>query len=163
VPISDEHTFVGEFSRNWQYARNLTYSLLEVVSADNLGFSPHHEFGTLGRQLWHCGHVQECYRQAMVSGDMVFGLLTPDKELEVDPEALAGFLEELDDDLAATLRGLRDYTAVIDWGLEEENPELRAHLIWLLQHETLHHGQWSLYARLGGFEVPETWRDAWGM
>ncbi len=33
----------------------------------------------------------------------------------------------------------------------------------ILQHEAIHHGQWSLYAALGGFETPPSWKMNWGL
>lgn len=32
----------------------------------------------------------------------------------------------------------------------------------LIQHESVHHGMWSVYAALAGFEAPKSWRDDWG-
>jgi hypothetical protein len=31
------------------------------------------------------------------------------------------------------------------------------------QHEAIHHGQWSVYASIGGFETPLSWRRSWGL
>lgn len=33
----------------------------------------------------------------------------------------------------------------------------------MVQHEALHHGQWSIYAALAGFETPLSWRSEWGL
>lgn len=32
-----------------------------------------------------------------------------------------------------------------------------------VQHEALHHGQWSIYASLAGFDTPSNWRESWGL
>jgi hypothetical protein len=32
-----------------------------------------------------------------------------------------------------------------------------------VQHEAIHHGQWSIYASLAGFETPLSWRASWGL
>ena len=32
-----------------------------------------------------------------------------------------------------------------------------------VQHEAIHHGQWSMYASLAGFDTPLSWRTSWGM
>jgi hypothetical protein len=31
----------------------------------------------------------------------------------------------------------------------------------VVHHEAIHHGQWSVYASLGGFETPVSWRTGW--
>ena len=33
----------------------------------------------------------------------------------------------------------------------------------VVQHEAIHHGQWSVYASLAGFETPDSWRSEWGL
>ena len=33
----------------------------------------------------------------------------------------------------------------------------------LLQHEALHHGQWAVHARLGGWQPPDGWIVNWGL
>ena len=33
----------------------------------------------------------------------------------------------------------------------------------MLQHEAIHHGEWSFYAALGGFATPKGWRLNWGL
>jgi hypothetical protein len=32
-----------------------------------------------------------------------------------------------------------------------------------VQHEAIHHGQWSIYASLAGFDTPLSWRASWGL
>jgi hypothetical protein len=32
-----------------------------------------------------------------------------------------------------------------------------------VQHEAIHHRQWSFYAAQGGFAVPDLWRVQWGL
>jgi hypothetical protein len=32
-----------------------------------------------------------------------------------------------------------------------------------VQHEAIHHGQWSIYASLAGFATPLSWRASWGL
>ncbi|MDA1074436.1 MAG: hypothetical protein O3A63_06710 [Proteobacteria bacterium] len=40
---------------------------------------------------------------------------------------------------------------------------LGTYLNAFLYHESLHQGQWSLYATSGGFETPESWKLNWGL
>lgn len=40
---------------------------------------------------------------------------------------------------------------------------LGAYLTVIVHHEAIHPGQWSLYAALGGFETPESWKLNWGL
>lgn len=33
----------------------------------------------------------------------------------------------------------------------------------VIQHEAIHHGEWSVYASLAGFETPRLWKVNWGL
>jgi hypothetical protein len=37
------------------------------------------------------------------------------------------------------------------------------YLYGYVQHEAIHHGQWSLYAAQGGHATPDLWRLQWGL
>jgi hypothetical protein len=56
------------------------------------------------------------------------------------------------------LRGDR-LTRPIQWEREQLSP-LR-HLVRLLQHETLHHGMWAIYAKVADLPLPPSWRASW--
>ena len=44
------------------------------------------------------------------------------------------------------------------------NPFHLALFTWeFVQHEAIHHGQWSIYASLAGFDTPVNWRASWGL
>jgi hypothetical protein len=72
-------------------------------------------------------------------------------------------LAALDDkqrDLLATLETV-SIDAPIDW---DGTSFTFALFTWeFVQHEAIHHGQWSVYASLAGFDTPPSWRSSWGM
>lgn len=69
-------------------------------------------------------------------------------------------LEEKQRQLLAILETV-DVDAVIDW---DGTPFTFALFTWeFAQHEGIHHGQWSIYASLGGFDTPLSWRMSWGL
>ena len=75
-------------------------------------------------------------------------------------EPLLVALDEKHLQLLATLETL-DIDAPIDW---DGAPFTFAQFTWeFVQHEAIHHGQWSLYASLAGFDTPLSWRTSWGM
>ena len=62
--------------------------------------------------------------------------------------------------LLATLETV-DIDAPIDW---DGTPFSFALFTWeFVQHEAIHHGQWSVYASLAGFDTPLSWRTSWGL
>jgi hypothetical protein len=69
----------------------------------------------------------------------------------------------LDDMLQELLTALNalDVDVPIDW---DGTPFTFALFTWeFVQHEALHHGQWSLYAWLEGFDTPLSWRASWDL
>jgi hypothetical protein len=41
--------------------------------------------------------------------------------------------------------------------------DLPRYLAVMVQHESIHHGEWGLYAALGGFGTPALWKLQWGL
>jgi uncharacterized damage-inducible protein DinB len=74
-------------------------------------------------------------------------------------EALRTYLRELDEELLRVVQRL-DGTTTIDW--DGKTVGVFRHLVRMASHEILHHGQWILYARLIGKEMPPSWK-AWGV
>jgi hypothetical protein len=75
-------------------------------------------------------------------------------------EGLLGALDEKQRQLVAILDTV-DIDAPIDFNGTQFSFAL---FMWeFVQHEAIHHGQWSVYASLAGFETPLSWRTSWGM
>jgi hypothetical protein len=75
-------------------------------------------------------------------------------------EALLSALDDKQRQLLATLETV-DINAPIDWG---GTPFTFALFTWeFVQHEAIHHGQWSVYYSLAGFDTPLSWRVSWGL
>jgi len=75
-------------------------------------------------------------------------------------EALLAALDDKQRQLLATLETV-DINAPIDW---DGTAFTFALFTWdFVQHEAIHHGQWSIYASLAGFDTPLSWRASWGL
>ncbi len=76
-------------------------------------------------------------------------------------EPLLAGLDDQQRDLLATLDTV-DLDIRIDW--DGIAPFTFALFTWeFVHHEAIHHGQWSLYASLAGFDTPLSWRTSWGL
>jgi hypothetical protein len=74
--------------------------------------------------------------------------------------ALLAALDEQQRRLLETL-GTVAIDVTIDW---DGSPFTFAMFTWeFVQHEAIHHGQWSIYASLAGFDTPLSWRASWGL
>lgn len=154
---------IAEWVQAWRATRQLTYDMLRALPYAVMNFSPHPEFGTLIRQIRHVADIQACYIAAIKNGKMNFQAQSRQRALEQSKEHVEAYLRHLDEELLLTLRELTgDQRArPIDWGTSQVT--LIQHLMWLLQHETLHHGMWVFYAKIADLPLPESWKDAWNL
>jgi len=152
---------LAQWAEDWGQTRGLTYDLLRALPPAVLNFSPAAGFGPLSRQIRHVGDIQACYLAALETGRMDFTSQPRQRKVEQSKEHLEGYLQALDASLREALRGLGTEGAarVIQW--DGEQLSLLRHLIRLLQHETLHHGMWAIYAGVADLPLPPSWHAAW--
>ena len=113
-------------------------------------------FAPFCKQLRHVVCVRGVYNAALATGKVDW---TRKHEHYVGPltrEALLGALDDKQRNLLATLETI---DAPIDW---DGTPFTFALFTWeFVQHEAIHHGQWSIYASHAGFDTPLSWRSSW--
>lgn len=163
-PTPELAQWLAQWVEDWTQTRALTYDLLRVLPPAVLNFSPSAGFGPLSRQIRHAGDIQACYLAALQTGRMDFAAQPRQRMVEQSKEHLEGYLRALDAALLDALRALDADAAAgrrIRWDGEELN--ILRHLTRLLQHETLHHGMWALYARVADLPLPPSWRAFWGL
>ena len=166
---------IDDFARYSQVLYSLTTDFVRAVPDDKWDFSPDppgqsgrapapHRLGAglapFCKQLRHVVCVRGVYNAALATGKVDW---TRKHEHCVGPltrEALLAALDDKQRDLLATLETV-DLDAPIDW---DGTPFTFALFTWeFVQHEAIHHGQWSIYASLAGFDTPHSWRTSWGL
>jgi DinB family protein len=166
---------IDEFARYSKVLHALTFDFVRAVPEDKWDFTPDppgrsgrasalhrngNGFAPFCKQLRHVVCVRGVYNAALASGRVDW---TRKREQYVGPltrEALLAALDDKQRDLLAILERL-DIHAPIDWG---GTPFSFALFTWeFVQHEGIHHGQWSIYASLAGFDTPLSWRSSWGL
>lgn len=150
------------WAREWAAARTLTYDLLRSLPYPVMNFSPHPDFGTFARQMRHLGDIQSCYVRAIHSGAMDFSGQQRQRALEQSKEDLEAYLRHVDEELSTTLAGLTGEQLDRSIAWESGPVSLLEHLLRLLQHEVLHQGMWTIYARVADLPLPESWTAVWG-
>lgn len=142
----------------WTHLRGLTVDLLHACSDTDLKFALNSTTGSLWKQFRHIGRVHGVYLDAITSGAMTFSHSAGGYSGGASKSALATYF----DDLAARHSNAFRFSepeTIIDW-FDEQVP-LSIHLVRLLSHETLHHGQLMLYWRALGHPFPSSWAS-WG-
>jgi len=152
---------IAQWVDAWRQTRALTYDLLRALPYAVMNFSPHPEFGTLVRQIRHAADIEAAYLAAIRTGTMDFAGHPRQRSLEQSKENLEGYMRYVDEELVAALRALTpaQLARPVDWGTAK--PTLLQHLMWLLQHETLHQGMWAFYAKVADLPLPKSWQETW--
>jgi uncharacterized damage-inducible protein DinB len=154
---------IDSFQPSWQHTRQLTYDFIAAVPEARWDWSPHPRYAPLNKQFRHVLCVQGVYVDGLRNRTTQFGAKHAHYTGTLDRDSLVSGLRHMDETLAAALAqikvsGENDY--VIDFYGKQK---LGSYLNVFLHHEALHHGQWSFYATLGGFETPASWKLNWGL
>jgi uncharacterized damage-inducible protein DinB len=138
---------IDHFKSQWKFLRGLTNDLLESISQEEMVRSPGTSVGPWWKQFRHVGRVQENYLNAINTGAVKFGFENTTYRGHDSKEELQKYLRTLDDRLNSLLQ-TEIRQPDIDWFGKKVT--IAKHLLYLADHELLHHGQWILYARLMG-------------
>jgi transposase InsO family protein len=117
-------------------------------------------FGPFCKQLRHVVCVRGVYNDALATRRVDWTRKHEHYDGPLTRDALLAALDQKQRQLLAVLDDI-DPGMTIDWNGTPFNFAL---FTWeFVQHEAIHHGQWSLYASLAGFDTPPSWRTSWGL
>jgi hypothetical protein len=155
---------VEQFEEAWADVRRLTLEFLDGVPDSRWDFSPHSRYAPFNKQVRHLICVQGCYHFGLVEQRVDFAAKHSHYSGGLDRASLRAGLVEKDTELKAILDSLRanDASSISIDFFGKARGFSRYGAI-MVQHEALHHGQWSFYASLGGFETPIGWKFNWGL
>ncbi len=148
------------FKHEWKFARGLTLELLDSLNDADLEETPGPGVGPFWKQFRHVGRLQECYMEALNTKKIKFDYSNKRYRGGCSKNGLRAYLRALDRELVQAIETV-DWNAPIEWE-EDEMASVFQHLMRMLAHEILHHGQWIVYARLMGKSLPPGWK-AWGV
>jgi hypothetical protein len=115
-------------------------------------------FAPFSKQLRHVVCVRGVYNDALARGKLDLSRKHEHYAGSLDREPLLEALGEQQQQLLLQLQRV-DPDISIDWGGFPFSLALFAGEF--VQHEAIHHGQWSVYASLAGFDTPLSWRQSW--
>ena len=166
---------LDQFTRYVQHLHRLTVDFVETVPEDRWDFTPDPPerldrprdplrlgvgFAPFSKQLRHVVCVRGVYNAALATKHVDWARKHEHYSRPLTREALLAALNEKQSQLLTMLETV-DADASIDWGGTVFS---FADFTWeYVQHEAIHHGQWSVYASLGGFDTPLSWRRSWGL
>jgi uncharacterized damage-inducible protein DinB len=152
---------IDSFLPSWHHSRQLTHDFIAAVPEHRWVWLPHPRYGALNKQFRHVLCVQGVYVEGLRNRTAQFSNKHSHYNGRLDGDALVEGLKQMDESMVAALDAIRrsgedDYTIEF-YGTQRLGSYLNA----FLHHEALHHGQWSFYATLGGFDTPPSWKLNW--
>ena len=156
-------TVLAAFKGRWEHINAMTTSFAECVPADKWNDSPGQGFAPFGKQLRHVVCVRGVYNDGLRSKKIDFSRKHHHYSGSLDRDELLAALAAKHDDLLVLLDELPPDIEARDidfFGMQQSPID---YLYVYIQHEAIHHGQWSLYAAHGGYATPQLWRMQWGL
>jgi uncharacterized damage-inducible protein DinB len=151
---------LDDFRRQAEWLHRMTVDFVEAIPEERWDFTPDPggKFGSFARQLRHVVRVRGVYNDALVERRVDWSRSREHSLGSLTREELLAGLHEQQARLLTALDSV-DTEAAIDWGGTSFSFEM---FTWeFVQHEAIHHGQWSVYAQLAGFETPSSWQQSW--
>jgi hypothetical protein len=157
---------IDHFRQNWEWVNRMTVDFVDAVPKDRWDFTPDSlrqnsaggRFGPFCKQLRHVICVRGVYNHAMIIKRADFSRSHDHYSGALTREALRPALIESHHQFLATLETLDPEVQIDFSGTLFSFDNFACEVI---QHESIHHGQWSVYASLGGFETPKSWQTGW--
>jgi hypothetical protein len=159
------NTFMKQAWMSWQETRRETLIFIKSLTKEELiRKMPRPWLDTFGVHFQELGVVQGAYAHALRTSKMDFSLMAfePDIELYSDADKLIEFLNDKDALFREAVESINDPNQIIDWQLPR-NPTALEHIYWLMQHETLHHGQFLAFCYVMNINIPEILVQHWNM
>src|SRR5262249_9734997 len=155
--------------RRCEFIHRMTTDFVDAVPDDRWTFSPapgraagpvdplRHGvgFAPFCKQLRHVVCVRGIYNAALVSKRADFSRKHDHYTGPLTRDALMAALNDKQRDLLATLERVDTAVPIDFFGRAFSFGDF---CYTVIQHEAIHHGQWSIYATLAGFETPLSWR-----
>ena len=140
----------------WEYSPVLVDPSAQVTDPlrHGSGFAP------FCKQLRHVVCVRGVYNAAMLSKRADFSKKHDHYTGGLNREELLAALIGKQQELIAGLESVDTETPIDFFGRAMSFGDFTYTVV---QHEAIHHGQWSIYAALAGFETPLSWRFEWGL
>lgn len=166
---------VDDFKRRLEFVHRMSVDFIEAVPSDRWEFSPDPAtitaaiadpdrhgvgFAPFCKQVRHLVCVRGVYNAALITKKVDFAKKHTHYDGPLQRDALLRALAEKQRDLLTILDTVDPTVAIDFFGNRFTFGDFA---FTVIQHEAIHHGQWSVYASTGGFQTPDSWRNEWGM
>lgn len=155
--------FLTTFSERWNHINAMTTEFACVVPDESWEDSPLEGFAPFSKQLRHVVCVRGVYNEGLRAGRVDFARKHEFYTGALTRSALLAALEARHSELMSRLSDIPDDPYRSHIGFFGNDVSYAQYLYGYVQHEAIHHGQWSIYAASAGYDPPPTWRVQWGL
>lgn len=160
--------FVTTFVRQWNFVRSETLDILDSLDDQKLLYQPtgSDKWQPLYYQFACIARTQMVYAKAIKEGEMDFNWFEsdefPNKHQVKTKSELKELLVKADKMWsAAIVDQRRNEEFQVAWpGFKQSLPN---HIVSLISHERIHHGELISYLTLGGFDLPKKFKQNWAL
>lgn len=165
---------VEDFKRRFEFVQRMTVDFVAAVPDAYWDYSPQpplpndaisdgrhgNGFAPFSKQLRHVVCVRGVYGESAVTKRADFARKHSHYKRGLTRAELSVALVQSYRDLLAKFEVADTRSSIDFFGTPFSLGDLAYTIV---QHEAIHHGQWSIYAGLAGFETPPSWRNEWGL
>jgi hypothetical protein len=156
-------SFLGTFAERWNHINAMTTEFSLQVPDGSWNASPLAGFAPFSKQVRHVVCVRGVYNEGLRTGRINFDRKHEFYHGALTRSALVLALGKTHAELVAELPGLPEDLFAPSIDFFGSRVSYAQYLYGYVQHEAIHHGQWSIYAASGGYETPSLWRLQWGL
>jgi len=151
------------FIDRWNHVDAMTTEFALAVPDRCWDESPNSGFAPFAKQLRHVVCVRGVYNEGLRTGRVDFARKHAFYDGALTRNALVDGLRVKHTELMNLLADLPADLFVPSIEFFGHRASYAQYLYGYIQHEAIHHGQWSLYAAAAGYPTPSLWRAQWGL
>lgn len=156
-------SILDSFARRWAHVNEMTLAFARIVPEAHWESTPHPGFAPFAKQLRHVVCVRGVYNDGLRTERIEFGRKHSFYDGDLTRDGLLAALDRTNDDLLTLLADAPGDIVAPRIDFFGNKVSFADCLSGYVQHEAIHHGQWSLYAAHGGYPTPDLWRLQWGL
>ena len=145
---------IQDLKNSWRNVNSASTGFLQAIPSNNVSDKPfEHRFTTFSWEFACLIRSRLCYLDALKTGEFNFtdrdGIPNKEDLMKKSKTEMLDLLSTTSNDLLKEIEQI-------------ETQDKVATIIWLLQHERIHHGKLMLYLSKADFELPDSFKKTWG-
>ena len=157
-----EKQALKQFELSWTFIRAMTIDFIKSVPDEYWMTSPHPDYSSFAKQARHMVWISGLYNDALKNKKINLENKKNCFNGELDRIKIINNLNKQDLILKNFLQNISHQEAdSYEMDFFGTKIGLYEFLNNMIQHESIHHGIWTFYAKSSGYQTPKTWQSNW--